>query len=107
MFYGANSLQELAKVVKSKGLNNLLMITDPGLVSVGLAKQTRKILTKSKLKIDIFDGVNPNPVEENVTKGVKKYQSGKYDGIIVQGRAAVPWMLLGPFASWRYISPPL
>ena len=80
------------------------MITDPGLVSVGLAKQTQKILTKSKLKIDIFDGVNPNPVEENVTKGVKKYQSGKYDGIIAQG-GAVQWMLLGPFASWRYISP--
>ena len=85
LFYGANSLQELAKVVKSKGLNNLLMITDPGLVSVGLAKQTQKILTKSKLKIDIFDGINPNPVEENVTKGVKKYQSGKYDGIIALG----------------------
>ena len=44
-------------------------------------------------------------MEGNVTKGVKKYQSGKYDGIIVQGRAAVPWMLLGPFAAWRYISP--
>ena len=58
-----------------------------------------------KLKIDIFDGVNPNPMEENVTKGVKKY-SGKYDEIIAQGEA-VPWMLLGPFASWRYISPPL
>ncbi len=85
MFYGANSLQELAKVVKSKGLNNLLMITDSGLVSIGLAKQTQKILTKSKLKIDIFDGINPNPVEENVTKGVKKYQSGKYDGIIALG----------------------
>ena len=85
LFYGANSLQELAKVVKSKGLNNLLMITDPGLVSVGLAKQTQKIITKSKLKIDIFDGVNPNPVEDNVTKGVKKYQSGKYDGIIALG----------------------
>ena len=85
LFYGANSLHELAKVVKSKGLNNLLMITDPGLVSVGLAKQTQKMLTKSKLKIDIFDGVNPNPVEENVTKGVKKYQSGKYDGIIALG----------------------
>ena len=85
LFYGANSLHELAKVVKSKGLNNLLMITDSGLVSIGLAKQTQKILTKSKLKIDIFDGVNPNPVEENVTKGVKKYQSGKYDGIIALG----------------------
>ena len=85
LFYGANSLQELAKVVKSKGLNNLLMITDSGLVSIGLAKQTQKILTKSKLKIDIFDGINPNPVEENVTKGVKKYQSGKYDGIIALG----------------------
>ena len=85
LFYGANSLQELAKVVKSKGLNNLLMITDPGLVSVGLAKQTQKILSKSKLKIDIFDGVNPNPVEENVIEGVLKYNSSKYDGIIALG----------------------
>ena len=85
LFYGANSLQELAKAVKLKGLNNLLMITDPGLVSVGLAKQTQEILTKSKLKIDIFDGVNPNPVEENVIEGVLKYNSSKYDGIIALG----------------------
>ena len=85
LFYGENSLQELAKAVRLKGLNNLLMITDPGLVSVGLAKQTQKILTKSKLKIDIFDEVDPNPVEENVIEGVLKYNSSKYDGIIALG----------------------
>ena len=61
------------------------MITDPGLVSVGLAKQTQKILTKSKLKIDIFDGVNSNPVEKNVTKGVKNINLGNMMELLPRG----------------------
>ena len=85
LFFGADSLLDLTPAIQKKGLKSLLMVTDPGLVEVGLADLVKTTLTSSRLNIDIFDDVHPNPLEEDVTLGVKAYQSGDYDGIIALG----------------------
>jgi len=85
LFFGAGSLLDLAPAIQKRGLKSLLMVTDPGLVEVGLADFVKNTLTSSRLNIDIFDDVHPNPLEEDVTLGVKAYQSGDYDGIIALG----------------------
>ena len=85
LFFGADSLLDLAPAMQKRGLKSLLMVTDPGLVEVGLADLVKNTLTSSRLNIDIFDDVHPNPLEEDVTLGVKAYQSGDYDGIIALG----------------------
>jgi len=85
LFFGADSLLDLAPAIQKRGLRSLLMVTDPGLVEVGLADLVKNTLTSSRLNIDIFDDVHPNPLEEDVTLGVKAYQSGDYDGIIALG----------------------
>lgn len=85
LLFGENSVNELPSEIKKKNLNRLLLVTDPGLVKIGLADAVREKLTSSGLDIKIFDGVHPNPLEEDVTLGVKAYQSGDYDGIIALG----------------------
>ena len=85
LFFGADSLLDLAPAMQKRELKSLLMITDPGLVHIGLANSVKSTLTSSRLNIDIFDDVHPNPLEEDVTLGVKAYQSGDYDGIIALG----------------------
>jgi len=85
LFFGAGSLNDLTPAIQKKELKSLLMVTDPGLVEVGLADLVKNTLTSSRLNIDIFDDVHPNPLEEDVTLGVKAYQSGDYDGIIALG----------------------
>ena len=85
LFYGADALKDLAPAIQKRGLKSLLLVTDPGLVQIGLADSVKSTLTSSRLNIEIFDNVHPNPIEEDVTTGVEMYKSGGFDGIITLG----------------------
>ena len=85
LFYGADALKDLAPAIQKRGLKSLLLVTDPGLVQIGLADSVKSTLTSSGLNIEIFDNVHPNPIEEDVTAGVEMYKSGGFDGIITLG----------------------
>ena len=85
LFFGADSLKDLVPAMQKRGLNSLLLVTDPGLVQIGLADSVKSTLTSSGLNIEIFDNVHPNPIEEDVTTGVEMYKSGGFDGIIALG----------------------
>ncbi len=85
LFYGADALKDLAPAIQKRGLKSLLLVTDPGLVQIGLADSVKSTLTSSGLNIEIFDNVHPNPIEEDVTTGVEMYKSGGFDGIITLG----------------------
>ena len=85
LFYGADALKNLALAIQKRGLKSLLLVTDPGLVQIGLADSVKSTLTSSGLNIEIFDNVHPNPIEEDVTTGVEMYKSGGFDGIIALG----------------------
>ena len=85
LFYGADALKDLAPAIQKRGLKSLLLVTDPGLVQIGLPDSVKSTLTSSDLNIEIFDNVHPNPIEEDVTTGVEMYKSGGFDGIIALG----------------------
>jgi len=85
LFYGADALKDLAPAIQKRGLKSLLLVTDPGLVQIGLPDSVKSTLTSSGLNIEIFDDVHPNPIEEDVTAGVEMYKSGGFDGIIALG----------------------
>ena len=85
LFYGADALKDLAPAIQKRGLKSLLLVTDPGLVQIGLGDSVKSSLTSSGLNIEIFDNVHPNPIEEDVTTGVEMYKSGGFDGIIALG----------------------
>ena len=85
LFYGADALKDLAPAIQKRGLKSLLLVTDPGLVQIGLGDTVKSSLTSSGLNIEIFDNVHPNPIEEDVTTGVEMYKSGGFDGIIALG----------------------
>ena len=85
LLFGEDSVNELPAAIKQKNLNKLLLVTDPGLVKIGLANDVEKQLTNSGLNITIFSCVHSNPLEEDVSLGVEAYQSDNYEGIIALG----------------------
>ena len=85
LFYGADALKDLPPAIQKRGLKSLLLVTDPGLVQIGLPDTVKRTLSSSGLNIEIFDNVHPNPIEEDVTTGVEMYKSGGFDGIIALG----------------------
>ncbi len=82
---GANAVLKLPSFIKSKGINNVLVVTDKGLMSLHLLDPLFKELEKEGLSYSIFDGVQPNPTIQNIEDCKDIYLKNKCEGIIAFG----------------------
>jgi alcohol dehydrogenase class IV len=62
-----------------------LLVTDPGVVELGVAKEVVGILEKAGLNVAIFDQVQPDPTDENVAAGVAALEKQKADLVVALG----------------------
>ena len=83
--FGAGAIRELGGEAKRLGIERPLLVTDRGIVQCGIADRIIEEGKRSGLSLTLYDGVNPNPVEQNVLQGLEIYRAGKCDGIIGLG----------------------
>ena len=83
--FGPGALRELGGETGRLGMKRPLLVTDRGVVGSGLADRISAEAKRAGLAVTLFDGVSPNPVEQNVFDGLEKYRAGKCDGIIALG----------------------
>ena len=76
---------ELVEVLKSKNVSSVLLVTDSGLVKLGLTDALQKEIKKAKIKLSIYDGVVPNPTTDNVEEAVEIYKKNNCQAIIAFG----------------------
>ena len=82
---GPGSVKKLPEFVKSKGLKNVLIVTDKGLMGLHLLDGLFEALEKEGVKYCVFDGVQPNPSIENIEDAKKVYLDNNCDGIVAFG----------------------
>ena len=82
---GEDAVLKLPSFIKSKGINNVLVVTDKGLMSIHLLDPLFKELEKEGLSYSIFDGVQPNPTIQNIEDCKDIYLKNKCEGIIAFG----------------------
>ncbi len=83
---GPNALAELKEEIKNNAAYaNALLITDPYLNEVGMAKQVGEILATANVEYTVFDKVQQNPTVANVNEGLKVYQENKCNCIVTLG----------------------
>jgi alcohol dehydrogenase class IV len=68
--YGAGALDELGATAQQLGLKHALLVTDPGMVQLGVAEQARQRLEAAGTRVTLFDGVEPDPTLKNVAAGL-------------------------------------
>ncbi|MCF7644957.1 iron-containing alcohol dehydrogenase [Bacillus subtilis] len=85
VLFGAGRIKELPAVLKAAGISNPLFVTDPGLAKLPVVASTLAMLDEADVKYGTFTEVKPNPVESNLTAGVKVYNDGNHDGVIAFG----------------------
>jgi len=61
------------------------IVTDKGVVKAGLVDRLRSSLEPAGLEVVVFDGVAPNPTEQNVTDGTAHYHDHGCDFIVGVG----------------------
>ena len=68
--FGEGTLAQLGKISKELGGSRILFVTDPGIVSAGLADRAIALLQSASLDFFVFDGVSENPTTTHVEAGV-------------------------------------
>ena len=82
---GEGAVKKLPALVKSKGINNVLIVTDKGLMSLGLLNGMLEEMDKNEVKYVIYDGVQPNPTIYNIEDALKIYKENNCEGFIAFG----------------------
>jgi len=82
---GPGSVKEVGVQAASLGLKKALIVTDKGMVAMGVANQVKEIIEAAGLGVVIFDGAQPNPTDTNVHDGFKIFTDEKCDLIVSLG----------------------
>jgi alcohol dehydrogenase class IV len=85
IFYGEDSIQSLPNVILKNGIQKVLIITDQGLVDVGIADRMVTECIKYGLQVGVFSDIHSNPVEEDVLKARQCYIEGGFEALIGLG----------------------
>ncbi len=83
--FGAGRIAELPDVCGAVGIDNPLVVTDPGLLDQAPFAALLRVLAEAGDEVGIFSGLRPNPVESDVSEGVEVYRSGGHDGVVAIG----------------------
>ena len=82
---GAGAIRKLPALVKEKGLDNVLIVTDKGLMGIHLLDSLFEELEKAGVKYTVYDGTQPNPTIQNIEDARQLYLDNNCQGIIAFG----------------------
>jgi len=80
--FGCGAVNSIAEIASDFSINRVLIVTDKGIVRAGLVEKVTDNLQKASVEYALFDGVSPNPTEDDVYAGVERYDSEGCDFII-------------------------
>jgi alcohol dehydrogenase class IV len=86
--FGSGAIASVGEHVKRTGAKRALLVADAGVVKVGIAERVRALLEAAGVPTVLFDKVDPNPVEENITAGVAAYRSHGAECVVAVGGGA-------------------
>ncbi len=72
LVFSRGASNQLSNHIQSLGLNAALIVTDKNLAESGVLDPVLDALKASNLRVEVFDGVEPNPTDKNVEAGAEK-----------------------------------
>jgi alcohol dehydrogenase class IV len=84
-FTGAGSSLTLAKNISDAGFKKILLVSDPGLVKLGLISPIQETLANYGVDVALFDGIQPDPALNIVKDGVEMATKHGAEAILAVG----------------------
>ena len=78
--FGAGVVAELPSIVADLGGDSVFVVTDTGVVGSGVAGRVVDLLTAARVRVELFDGVEPNPGTPSIERG-----SARLRGLVASG----------------------
>ena len=85
LFTGVGSSLELCSAIGQMGTRKVLIVTDAGLVKIGLLDDIQKKLTESGVETVVYDGVEPDPTYDQIEEGLSLLQQNDCEAILAVG----------------------
>lgn len=82
---GVGSVIKLPKHIKKRNLKKVLLVTDNGLLNLGIPNQLIDAMKDIDLEYVIYSDLQPNPTDENVEDGYKIFKDNNCDCIVAIG----------------------
>src|ERR1043165_9203499 len=82
---GGGARREVAAQLQQLQVQRVLLVTDAGMVQLGPAREVAALCAEAGLAVTIFDGVQPDPTDRNVTEGLERFCSEKCEAIVAVG----------------------
>lgn len=82
---GPGSVKSLPVFVKSKGIENVLVVTDRGIMNLKLLDGLFEEFDKAAVKYSVYDGVQPNPTISNVEECKDTFLRDSCEAIVAVG----------------------
>ena len=78
------AIEKISKVLKSHGIKNPLICSDPGLSSIGMTEKIGSLISDD-LSPSFYEETPANPTEKAVSEALEIYKSNSCDGVIGLG----------------------
>lgn len=82
---GAGSVKKLPDLIKKKGYNKVLVVTDKVLMDLGLPKGMLEAMDAAGIEYVVYEGVQPNPTDRNVNEGLKLFRENGCQAMVAFG----------------------
>ncbi|MCE7792831.1 iron-containing alcohol dehydrogenase [Salipaludibacillus sp. CUR1] len=82
---GEHSLKRLPDLVKQRGLDRVLIVTDKGITKLGLMDDLLRGLHETGVSYEVYDKTVPNPTIDNIEEALGRYKRQQCEGIIAFG----------------------
>ena len=81
--FNRGAAQQLSNHIQALGKTSALIVTDKNLAASGVLDAVIDALRAANLKVEVFDGVEPNPTDLNVEAGAAKLKALGDDAVVV------------------------
>jgi alcohol dehydrogenase class IV len=83
--FGPGRIAELPDACKAMNIHRPLLVTDPGLAKLPMIEKSVASCLAAGLACSVYSDVQANPIEANVSNGVRVFREGGHDGVIAFG----------------------
>lgn len=85
ILHGAGCRRQIGELVREVGGSSALIVTDSGMVQLGVVDEVVWLLEQAGVRVAVFDGVQPDPTDENVAAGCAVLEAQGSDCIVAVG----------------------
>ena len=83
--YGPGRINEIADHCLKLGIKHPLIVTDKGSSELPFLETLGTYLSKSKIPYNFFKEISPNPLDSDISAGLKMYREENHDAVIAIG----------------------